>query len=124
MSQLSLLKSLLGTVSENDDVLQFYLDNAGDIICDLRKTDNVESQYLNTQIKIAIELFNKRGAEGQISHDENGIARSYEKADVSPSLLSQITPSVRTPFSTLTEVEVVEDEVVEDELPVEPEGDV
>lgn len=124
MSQLSLLKNLLGTVSENDDVLQFYLDNAGDIICDLRKTDNVESQYLNTQIKIAIELFNKRGAEGQVSHNENGIARSYEKADVSPSLLSQITPSARTPFSTLTEVEVVEDEVVEDEIPVEPEGDV
>lgn len=100
MTQLDTMKALLGSVPESNEVLQFYLDNAGAIICDLRNTDIVESKYLTTQIKIAIELYNKRGAEGQVTHAENGITRSYEKADVSSSLLGEITPFVTTPFST------------------------
>lgn len=105
MAQLDTLKSLLGNPTESDAVLQFYLDNAEAIICDLRNADYIESKYLTLQIKIAIELYNKRGAEGQTAHTENGIARTYEKADVSPSLLNQITPMVKTPFSTVrTEV--------------------
>ena len=100
MSQLSIFKSLIGTPTESDDVLQFYLDCASDIICDIRNSDIVETQYVNTQIKIAVELYNKRGVEGQTGHAENGITRTYEKSDVSPSLLAQITPIARTPFST------------------------
>lgn len=100
MSQLTTFKSLLGNPPESDDVLNFYLSNASDIICDLRFSDVVEPEYLNTQIKIAIELYNKRGAEGQIAHGENGLTRTYEKSDISPSLLNQITPFVRTPYST------------------------
>ena len=99
MSQLLKLKSVLENPQVSDDLLQYYLDNAGEIICDLRDSDIVEDKYLNVQIAIAVELFNKRGAEGEVSHSENGISRSYEKADISPSLLSRITPMVRTPFS-------------------------
>jgi hypothetical protein len=79
--------------------LEFYLDNAKDIICELRNSDEVETQYLNLQVKIALEMVAKRGAEGQVGHSENGISRSYESADVSPSLLSQLTPFIKTPFS-------------------------
>lgn len=99
MSQLTKLRELLGNPQESDEVLEFYLDNASDIICDIRNSDIVEKKYLTTQIKIAIELFNKRGAEGQVGHSENGIGRTYESADVSPSLLDGITPIVKTPFS-------------------------
>lgn len=99
MSQLIKLRELLGNPQESDEVLEFYLDNASDIICDIRNSDIVEKKYLTTQIKIAIELFNKRGAEGQVGHSENGIGRTYESADVSPSLLDGITPIVKTPFS-------------------------
>lgn len=99
MTQLQKLKLLLGNPQESDDLLQFYLDDARDIICDLRNSTDVESKYSNIQIKIAIELFNKRGAEGQTSHSENGISRSYEKGDISQSLLGQITPIAKTPFS-------------------------
>ena len=105
MSQLSILKSILENPQESDEILTFYLNNAEDIICDLRNTDMVESKYLITQIKMAVEMYNKRGAEGQTSHIENGISRSYEKADISPSLLAQITPVVKTPFSTVRVVE-------------------
>lgn len=100
MSQLLTLKELLKNPQESDSVLQFYLDNASDIICDIRNTNVVEPKYLTTQIKIAIELYNKQGAEGQVAHSENGINRAYEVADVSLSLLSTITPFVKTPYSS------------------------
>jgi len=104
MTQLTTFKALLGDVNETDEVLEFYLDNAIDIICDIRNTDIVETKYLKTQIKIAIELYSKRGAEGQISHSENGLTRMYEKSDISNSLLNQITPVIKTPYSTITVV--------------------
>ena len=37
-------------------------------------------------------LLNKRGAEGQTAHSENGISRSYEDGDVPPTLLRDIVP--------------------------------
>jgi hypothetical protein len=52
----------------------------------------VPKQYEHIQLQIALELFSKRGAEGQTEHDENGISRQYEAADVSPSLLKRIIP--------------------------------
>ncbi len=54
----------------------------------------VPSQYEHIQLMIALELFAKRGAEGQIEHDENGIARKYESSSVSDSLLRRITPII------------------------------
>ena len=54
----------------------------------------VPKQYEHIQLQIALELFSKRGAEGQIEHDENGIARKYESADISTTLLKRITPLV------------------------------
>lgn len=101
MSQLNLLKELLGNPQVSDIVLEFYLDNAKSIICDIRNSTDVESKYSTIQVKMAIEMFSKRGAEGQISHTENGISRMYEKADISPSLITQITPFAKTPFSKI-----------------------
>lgn len=101
MTQLQKLKVVLGNPSVSDDLLNFCLDNASEIICNLRNSNIVENEYLNAQIKIATEIFNKQGAEGEIVHTENGIIRQYEKGDISSSLLSQITPIARTPFSTV-----------------------
>lgn len=52
----------------------------------------VEARFEHIQIAVALELFSKMGAEGQTAHSENGISRSYESADVSPSLLRKIVP--------------------------------
>ena len=52
----------------------------------------VPTAYEHIQLQIAVELFSKMGAEGQTGHGENGITRSYESADVSPSLLRRIIP--------------------------------
>ena len=53
---------------------------------------SVPDRYALTQVQIAVELFSKMGAEGQVGHSENGIQRTWEAADVSPSLLKRIVP--------------------------------
>ena len=37
----------------------------------------VPPRYERIQIQLAVELYSKRGAEGQTSHSENGISRSW-----------------------------------------------
>lgn len=55
----------------------------------------VPARYASVQVEIAAYMLNKRGAEGQISHSENGVSRSYEDGDIPQTLLRQITPMVR-----------------------------
>jgi len=99
MAQIDTLKVVLGNPNVSDDLLAFYLDNAKDIICDLRNSDIVEPKFETTQIKIAVELFNKNGVEGQTGHKESGMSRTYEKGDVSDSLITQIPIIAKTPYS-------------------------
>lgn len=56
--------------------------------------DNAEVpvRYEGIQVRIALELYNKRGAEGETAHTENGTQRVYETGEVSSSLLKQIVP--------------------------------
>ncbi len=104
MTQIQLLRNLLNEQTQSDEVLQYYLDIASDIICELRFTDLVEPQYRNIQVQMAVELYSKRGAEGEISHSELGVSRVYASTDISPSLLEKVTQVVRTPYSTRKEV--------------------
>lgn len=94
--KLSALRAMVG--GEEDDVVLFtYLKLAGSKI--LAKafpfgTDvtEVPAQYDYLQLEIAAYMMNKRGAEGQTSHTENGITRQYENADIPASMLKAITP--------------------------------
>lgn len=52
----------------------------------------VPPRYQQDQIEIAAYLLNKRGAEGETAHNENGIGRSYEAASVPESMLKHIVP--------------------------------
>jgi len=96
--KLTTLKVMVGG-SDTDEVLSTYLLIAGKKILaraypyDSTKTD-VPAQYELLQCEIAAYLLNKRGAEGQTSHSENGTARAYENADVPTSMMSVITPHV------------------------------
>lgn len=56
--------------------------------------ETVPDNYATVQVEIAAYMLNKRGAEGQTSHSENGVSRSYEDGDIPQSLLRQITPMV------------------------------
>lgn len=51
----------------------------------------VPARYERIQIQLAVELYSKRGAEGQISHSENGISRTWLEQS---SLLKRVTPHV------------------------------
>ena len=55
----------------------------------------LESRYLDLQLRIAADLYAKAGAEGETSHSENGVSRSYSNAWVSEELLLEVTPKGR-----------------------------
>ena len=59
--------------------------------------DQLETRYEDLQARIAIDLYNKIGAEGQLNHSENGIARTYESSWVSEQLLSEVVPKCGVP---------------------------
>ena len=81
-----------------DDVLLAYLKIAGRKIIDRAypyddEVTEVPVRYGILQCEIATYLLNKRGAEGEIAHTENGISRSYSSAEVPESLMGQIVPN-------------------------------
>ena len=82
---------------DTDEVLLTYLHLAGQKIIAKAfpfRDDVIEvpTKYETLQLEIAEYLLNKRGATGQIAHSENGISRSYESADVPPSMLKSVVP--------------------------------
>ncbi len=94
--KLTALKAMVGG-SDTDEVLSTYLMLAGKkIITRAYPYDDsvatVPTKYDTLQCEIAAYMLNKRGAEGQTAHTENGISRVYENADVPPSMLKAITP--------------------------------
>lgn len=103
VEKLALLRAMVGTPStdENwsDDVLISYLNVAGRKIINRaypydEEVTEVPRRYGYLQCEIACYLLNKRGAEGQTAHGENGITRSYESADVPESMLGEVIPHV------------------------------
>lgn len=96
--KLTLLKAMVGE-SDTEEVLLAYLNIAGRKIMNRAYpygTDEAEvpARYDYLHCEIAAYLLNKRGAEGQTGHNENGISRSYESADVPESMLGAVTPMV------------------------------
>ena len=53
------------------------------------KNTEVEPQYEQLQIELAITLFNERGVEGQSSHNENGVSRSWRSVD---EIMTEVVP--------------------------------
>lgn len=55
-----------------------------------------EDKYKNIVIRLAICSYSKMGAEGQVSHSENGIGRGYSGATEHPKdILNEIVPLAR-----------------------------
>ena len=96
MTQLERLKIRI-TENTTDIELEDLLESAKAVILSRRfpfgnPPEEIEARYKDLQIRIAVEMYNKQGAEGQLSHSENGISRSYSSASVSEELLREITP--------------------------------
>lgn len=92
------LRQRIAPDTASDDLLSDLLNQAGAMVLNRRfpfgysAGTQVPHQYERIQISIALELFNKMGAEGETAHNENGISRTYEAGSASPSLLNQIMP--------------------------------
>lgn len=103
---LAMFQTLTG---EKDDIISaYYLASAKMAVLNRAypfntEIDTVPNKYKHKQVEIAVYLYNRQGAEGEVRHDENGISRTYESADVPPSMLREIIPFVG----------VVKNEVVE-----------
>lgn len=96
MTQLERLKIRI-TEKVDDIELEDILESAKAVILARRfpfgeQPPEIEEKYKDLQIRIAVEMFSKRGAEGEISHSENGVSRTYASANVSEDLLKEITP--------------------------------
>ncbi len=100
---ITLVKAMSGE-SDTDTVSAFLamakqaiLNRAFPFVQDSELPSAVPGRYQNLQCEIAVYLLNKRGAEGETSHNENGINRSYENGGVPDSMLKQVVPFCGVP---------------------------
>ena len=89
------------TNEEENTLVAFYLDNAKEVIFHQLYPYHTEGEemglkipnrYQMLQCRIAAHFINKRGAEGELHHSENGILRIYGSEDVPESMLREIVP--------------------------------
>ena len=96
--KLTKLRLMVGANASEDDLLLMYLTDAERAILnhlypmDEDVAHTLPTRYESRQVEIAAYLYNKRGAEGETSHNENGISRSYENGSITDSMLSDIIP--------------------------------
>ena len=99
MTQLERLKIRITGNDIEDKELEDILESAKAVILSRRfpfgeYPEDIEPKYKDLQIRIAVEMFNKIGAEGETAHSENGVSRTYSSASVSEERLREITPMV------------------------------
>ena len=91
---------------EDDNVLLSYLEQAKDVILNRMYPYGTDEEYAQMdvpkrfefkQIRIAAYFMNKRGAEGEVQHIENGIHRNYKSSDVPEDMLWDVFPVVGIP---------------------------
>ena len=88
------LATLIAPDTDSEAVLDSMVAMAGSMILNKMYpygyTDTaIPPRYEQIQIQLAAELYTKRGAEGQTSHSENGISRSWPEQS---KLLAMIIP--------------------------------
>lgn len=94
------LYRLAGLTGESDTrLLSAYLSLAADAI--MQRSYPLEAdrsgiafpaRYDGLQVRIALEMWARRGAEGESAHNENGVQRTYEDGE---RLLSEVVPHAR-----------------------------
>jgi len=94
MTQFDRLSELLP--DRTDEEIDELLELSKSVILNKRypfgEQGKLEDRYLSLQIRIAVEIDAKSGAEGETEHTENGIKRVYSSANVSPDLINEVTP--------------------------------
>ena len=104
--KITLLRQMMGNTDDTYAVLSVYLGLAkhkilnrmyqfpDDYAYDDANMD-IPDRYVSIQLNIACYMLNKRGAEGEIQHIENGIHRNYGSSDIPDSMLKDVIPFAR-----------------------------
>lgn len=78
------------------DVLTSYLNDATRAILNhvypFSDITVLPERYQRRQLEIAVYLVNKRGADGETKHDENGVNRTYESGNIPDSFFEGLVP--------------------------------
>lgn len=97
--KLANVKSVLGLTNTTQDTqLSAYLSLAkSEILAWMYPTipddvTDVPSKYEVTQVMAVVAGYNLQGAEGQTSHSENGISRSWKHEDMVAYVRSRVIP--------------------------------
>lgn len=113
-------KTMLQYMTDETDegLLSTYLTLAEQVVLEKafpygNYPEELPTKYDAIQVEIAAYMINKRGAEGETVHLENGISRHWEDGGVAPSLLRRIVPYVGVLVTTSEEES--EDETNEEE---------
>ena len=95
------VQTLLGNDEEaTDELISVYLDLAASEILNVRYPFGVPMgacvpcQYQYSQVQLAQRYFLRRGAEGEIRHNEDGVHRHYGSVD-DRDILDKIVPIIR-----------------------------
>ena len=90
---LSALKTRLPEVKneEQDSLLLALLSDAEALIKNLSWQDEVPKELQNTQVRIAVMLYNRMGAEGEAARTEGDIRRAFDflPADIKGEIISR-----------------------------------
>lgn len=96
MTQQELLKKMVPEIT--DDEIVVLLELSKGVILNAQypfgniPVEEIENRYKHIQIQMCIEMYNRRGSEGEVQRTENGISRTYDTADISKSLINRIVP--------------------------------
>lgn len=99
MDQLTKLKIKLGISlgdTSQDNLLNLYLEDAESTILELTHFLELPDGLSSTQIDLAIVYYNQQGIEGQTSHSEGGVSRSFEEG-IPESIMKKIRSARRLP---------------------------
>ena len=97
--KIAMVKTLVENDSEaTDAVVSVYLNLAGNAMVERlypydpdKGISDIPERYDVTQCELAARFYLRRGGQGEINHEENGINRSYATVD-DEDILKRLTP--------------------------------
>ena len=96
--KIAMVKTLIGESSLTDEEVSVYLQIAYSKMLerlypyDTTKTgSDIPERYDTIQYELAVRLYLRKGGEGETSHEENGVNRTYGSVD-DEDILSRLTP--------------------------------
>lgn len=98
MADSQMLEQLIVLTGESDESLLTALLSVAEtkVLNRLYPFDDTKTtvppKYEKNVLEIAVYLYNRRGSEGELSHDEGDISRSYASASVPEAMFAGIVP--------------------------------